>query len=280
MDLRLRKTGLTLVELLTVLVIIGLLVGILIPAIKAVRDTAKRAKQRAQFTSIEMAILSYKTDFGDYPPSGPSYNPLTYCGAEKLTEALVGWDLFGFHPDTMWLSTGELNQPGPSKVYYDPNVLDKRKAPYLDVSSSNAFELGRLYNNNPGMSTYKFGPNNYVLCDAFTRHRIPIGNEVFKVGTPILYYKADISKQGMSPSTVGNNRYEFWDNQELAYLVNGNQTTFTDNVFYGISRDYKILDQRILKSTGKSWPHNADSYILISAGIDGLYGTEDDMTNF
>jgi len=28
------------------------------------------------------------------------------------------------------------------------------------------------------------------------------------------------------------------------------------------------------------WPVNADSYILISAGADGEYGTADDITNF
>jgi hypothetical protein len=28
------------------------------------------------------------------------------------------------------------------------------------------------------------------------------------------------------------------------------------------------------------WPVNADSYVLISAGADGLYGTADDITNF
>jgi hypothetical protein len=30
----------------------------------------------------------------------------------------------------------------------------------------------------------------------------------------------------------------------------------------------------------RPWPYRPDSYILISAGADGLYGTGDDITNF
>ena len=41
--------------------------------------------------------------------------------------------------------------------------------------------------------------------------------------------------------------------------------------FYEITRDYRISIER---------PYRAHSYILISAGVDGLYGTGDDVFNF
>ena len=56
-------------ELLTVLAIIAILVGLLMPALGLVRNRAKEASQRAQFATIDMALLAFKTDFGDYPPS-------------------------------------------------------------------------------------------------------------------------------------------------------------------------------------------------------------------
>jgi hypothetical protein len=31
---------------------------------------------------------------------------------------------------------------------------------------------------------------------------------------------------------------------------------------------------------GRLWPYRADSFLLISAGEDALYGTGDDLTNF
>jgi len=92
------KPGLTLVEILTVIAIIALLVGILIPAVTAVKDAAKEVKQRGQFTTIELGLTAFKNDYGDYPPS--FFGTMTgftpggiYCGAQKLSEALLGLDL-------------------------------------------------------------------------------------------------------------------------------------------------------------------------------------------
>jgi hypothetical protein len=49
--------------------------------------------------------------------------------------------------------------------------------------------------------------------------------------------------------------------------------------FYGAN--YKILDQKVSSIPGNPpYPHRPDSFILISAGLDGLYGTADDITNF
>jgi hypothetical protein len=42
--------------------------------------------------------------------------------------------------------------------------------------------------------------------------------------------------------------------------------------FYSYIRDPKVL--------ARAWPYRPDSYILISAGPDGLYGTNDDIRNF
>ncbi len=42
--------------------------------------------------------------------------------------------------------------------------------------------------------------------------------------------------------------------------------------FYEFIRDKKLET--------RDWPYRPDSYILISAGADGVYGTADDITNF
>jgi hypothetical protein len=41
-------------------------------------------------------------------------------------------------------------------------------------------------------------------------------------------------------------------------------------------RDY-IRDPKV---TATDWPYRPDSYILVSAGKDGEYGTDDDIRNF
>jgi hypothetical protein len=45
---------------------------------------------------------------------------------------------------------------------------------------------------------------------------------------------------------------------------------------YFYSPAYKLADPKI----SIPWPYRPDSYILISAGVDGVYGTDDDITNF
>ena len=52
--------------------------------------------------------------------------------------------------------------------------------------------------------------------------------------------------------------------------------------FYPGGRTFTGLlhDANALKAAGVVKPHNADRFILIHAGADGLYGTTDDITNF
>ena len=100
-----RTSGLTVIEILVVVGIIALLVGMLLPAVHTVQKMAKETKQKAQFTSIDLGLAAFKSDYGDYPPSNWSNpalpgSPQDYCGAQKLSEALLGWDLLGFHPDS------------------------------------------------------------------------------------------------------------------------------------------------------------------------------------
>lgn len=50
--------------------------------------------------------------------------------------------------------------------------------------------------------------------------------------------------------------------------------------FAGIVSDAGIFKNTSRNDKGKIWPHKADSFILISAGKDGVYGTSDDVRNF
>ena len=44
------------------------------------------------------------------------------------------------------------------------------------------------------------------------------------------------------------------------------------NYFYEYIRDPRVQ--------ARPWPYRPDSYLLISAGADGIYGTNDDIRNF
>ena len=64
--------GFTLIELLVVIAIIGILAGMLLPALAAAREKARRAQCMNNAREIGKAIQMYSGDFGDRTPAGGS----------------------------------------------------------------------------------------------------------------------------------------------------------------------------------------------------------------
>ena len=62
------RRAFTLVELLTVIVIIGILAGLIAAAVVAAVNAAKEARVRIEIGSLETALKEYKNKYGDYPP--------------------------------------------------------------------------------------------------------------------------------------------------------------------------------------------------------------------
>jgi len=293
-------SGFTIVELLLVLGIIALLVGVLIPSLTTVRNSAREAKQKAQFTAIEVALTAFKNDYGDYPPSDGWYyipapgGPLDYCGAQKLAEALLGWDLLGFHPKSAWRSDGYDGMASNGPLTYDPDkvrdingdgipeTFDERKGPYLELAAASAFKLGDLFRPFP---TGPLAPDTFVLCDVFSAKKVtmfkgtdPVTGQPITVteraGAPILYYRANTSGKTI------NGIYRVIDND--AIVMTKQQADGKEHPLARSAGQYQFFYDYIRnpKIAVRPWPYRHDSYILISAGADGLYGTGDDIRNF
>lgn len=67
---RYRAHGLTVVELLIVIVIIGILAGLLLPAINAARKRGQITAINLEIQNLKNAVEQYKQTYGDYPPDG------------------------------------------------------------------------------------------------------------------------------------------------------------------------------------------------------------------
>ncbi|MBW7989035.1 MAG: type II secretion system protein [Planctomycetes bacterium] len=272
-----RKAAFTIIELLTVMSIIVILIGLLVPSLNMARRFAKKLTQKNQLRIIGIGIEFFNNEWDGYPPSSAfDGSGQQYCGAMKLTEAMVGKDLLGFHPDSAFRADG-LDTTG--RLLYDPVTLGARKELFLQLDNANVNMLSEIYG--PG-NTGSFNENNFVLCDIYRRDM----RSGRKTGMPVLYYKAETSNKLHDPNFVATatdnngNIYNFNDNQAIFALGKpwedtGNASTISlssPTRFYRNTRNDKISTLRR--------PYKTDSYILISAGFDGEYGTADDICNF
>jgi len=279
-----RLPGESLAAITSFVILFLVFIFVLLPAFVRFIDKLRsrglqHAKQLSQLRRIDTALDLFKSEFNFYPPSGAlDDNGRPYCGAMKLVEAIMGQDLEGFHPDSVFRRDGTDSKG--MMLYPDANNLSHQA--YLDNMNMRKrfyfpdripYRLKDLYN-----GVGPFDGNEYVLCDEFWQ--VTHTGTVEKIGMPILYYKADTSKTAHDINDPNNpeNIYNYRDNQALLVLgVPGNpgkKHPLFENpkIFYKMTRDYQFA------KTSK--PKRIDTFILLSAGRDGLYGTKDDIANF
>jgi prepilin-type N-terminal cleavage/methylation domain-containing protein len=308
-----KKRGFTIIELLTVMSIIVILISVLTPALNRVRRYAMDVRQKAQFHAISVALDLFNSENEGYPPSNaeePNGTFTYYCGAMKLAEAMVGQDLKGFSTTSRFdlqgfdIANKWLGMPYPPYQTcggatdipcYNENIKSRKM--YLELEHANAYLLKDIYDT-ATITAANCDPCTYVLCDSYNRATNRTTGK--KMGMPVLYYKAETGKvafpgRGETSANMTTNRltyiYNSFDNQQLIDFgipwmtaafdhpmgkdggtTPDGATVDSPKKFYDTIRDAKI-------SSGDK-PYRADSYILISAGYDGQYGTKDDIYNF
>jgi len=90
-----RKQGFTLVELLVVIAIIGTLVGLLLPAVQAAREAARRLSCQSNIRQMSLAVLSYENAKRIFPAAythTPGYDSSRQCcDPAELTNLSTSW---------------------------------------------------------------------------------------------------------------------------------------------------------------------------------------------
>lgn len=331
----------TLVELMVVIVVIAILIGLLIPAVGAVRDQARRASSQAMLGTLSTGLETFKADGrvgGGYPPSfsdqpaGGNYgrvanpygdlpgggvnngNPIRITGAGLLVWALAGADLQGTpgfkafrtsNTARLWSEDtdddNDSDDPTRSGAYAlrtdDPRPLQPRSGPYVDVTRNVSKwdrNTGRFEIEAEGGPRAAGGPWG---SGAVHRH-YPLFLDGF--GFPVLYWKADAAGVHMADqdrTLAGTERgvYHWIDNE---YLIADDSD---HKLILRPGADDHALDwdehehedpadppcvgtfSRYIMNEGaqaRLLPQRADTYLLISPGADGLYGTADDVSNF
>jgi type II secretory pathway pseudopilin PulG len=300
-----------------IIILISLLVPAL-NQVKRISKKVVQKKQLASIdVALEMYEAEHG-EYPDSSADGGDSQP--YCGAMKLAEAMVGQDLLGFYRNSQYRSdlqddkNHQLYQypGGPVLWPNDAQNLKMRQGPYLPVEYANANRMANdssdeylgIYEAVTSGNPTPFQWYQSVICDVYTRNIQGVG---IKAGMPILYYKANLSGKtnprryadgttnGYDKTDTDTNIYNYEDNDDLVHLGvpwMGNVTPkplhpMDGSVNEGSTNDgegatetfyYRINNNEVPIQQGR--PFKADSYILLSAGFDGIYGTGDDIFNF
>ena len=74
----------TLIELLIVIAIIGILAGLVFPALGTVRNNAKRSKASTECQSLKTAIIMYESEFSCWPVKVSGSSDTTVSGSDYV----------------------------------------------------------------------------------------------------------------------------------------------------------------------------------------------------
>ncbi len=231
---------------------------------------------------------------------------------EEGLEPQTNW----YAPDpTLYMPAGAANpltQAGYN--YYDStqaNSRDRRKGPYGEFKHIELFTIYDLWQGENGTSMIYDSQSAAVparrapvFTDAFRRFRVdnPAGSGTVRVGMPILYFKANraasrsfrLNQTAQTEVTdpvlddMRNWTYNYLDNAAVVNLPSLADTTQEAPHYVDPDDDtkskakvfYEQITQRSEPDRPYYKPFNANTFILITAGWDGIYGTDDDVTSF
>ena len=191
-----RRSAFTLVELLVVIAIIAVMVGLLLPAVQAAREAARRTQCSNQIRQIGLAVHNYASVHTSFPfGKGPSY-PGAPVYARWSQHAL----LLPFLEQTALWEKCDFNYPPETPGM--GGVLAFMPA-YVNVSGANAVAsrtpvAGFLCPSDEAPSDPWQAQNNYVanqgswLCDRTDEPALPTDTAPTELQTGIFYLKSKV----------------------------------------------------------------------------------------
>lgn len=157
---RKQRRGFTLVELLVVIAIIGVLVALLLPAVQAAREAARRMQCQNHLKQIGLALQNYHDTFHVFPPGATKSNQTSWhVHVLPFMELKNLYDKFNFnkgnYTDTQ--ANGQLGRGGNGLTKVPGYLCPSSPAQKMMLGDPNLANSPDLVNGNSPYTTHYYG---------------------------------------------------------------------------------------------------------------------------
>lgn len=254
------RRGFTLLELMIVVVIIAILLGLLLVALRGPQSTARIAQVRTELAGFETALNDFKATFGEYPPSRITlYETGTDwpgANAEKVRSRAIlrqYWPMINFNVNRDFNLDGDTDDTielkGPECLVFFLGGM----ARFNDTNGNSAADPGEIsvigFSKNPSDPFSLSGTNRKGPFAEFQASRLVASGRSGLGNLPVY----------LDPLPGNQNQPILYAS---AYDGRGYQTVDINNWMTG---------GPYTQTGGSYW--NPKSFQLISPGFDHLYGT-------
>ncbi|XZE34614.1 type II secretion system protein [Pirellulaceae bacterium SH501] len=272
-----RRSGFTLVELLVVIAIIGVLVGLIVPAVFAVRRTFNNASVKFEVQSLAAAVEAYRTKYGDYPPDGSDWR-IMEAHLRKAFPNILQSELNLLNPNLPTSTSirndyeGRVMDPAEALVFFlggfstdSQKPFSGKGGPFLNTGTI----ASPIYQYNPQRENAFYEFNNSRLNffdDSFAR---PVTDDLLPVygsyssATPYVYFDHRTYQIARGGSIFFN-------------YHKPTPATDPNDALYGVARPLLAASLATAPTAGYEAPK---TFQILSPGIDGFYGGQNPVSS-